>query len=542
MRTRIAAVLTILALLLVWVALVAPNQPSRLTPGAFVRLPLEGLVVVALALVLPATARRLLAWVVGPALGLLVIVKILDFGFFTTFDRPFDPVADWSYTGIGIETLRDSIGRTGANLAVVGAAVLGVAVFVLTTLAVLRLTRVAAGHRRWSLQAVAALGAVWVLCWAFGAQLVSDAPIASASAADLAVDEVRAVRAGLQDNEIFADEIGRDRYRNTPGDQLLTGLRGKDVIVAFVESYGRVAVEDSSFSPRIDAALDKGTKRMRAAGFSSRSAFLTSSTFGGASWLAHSTLHSGLWVNSQRRYYQLVKTDRFTLSRAFKRAGWRTVDDVPSNNRDWPQGSSFYRYDKVYDRRNLGYRGPRFAYASMPDQYVLVALQRLELAKTRPPAHLRGGRPGVEPRAVDPHPAADRLERGRRRLGLQQHSGGRGDEGRALERPRTGACGVRPVDRVHPERPVLLREALRRRGSGARRAGRPSALDGRHRAGPESRRADLGHRPRPGGDAPDRRVGVGRRHAARPGRAGLADERLPRPLPQRIRLAAGPGS
>ena len=44
-----------------------PNQPSRLTPGAFVRLPLEGLVVVALALVLPATARRLLAWVVGPA-------------------------------------------------------------------------------------------------------------------------------------------------------------------------------------------------------------------------------------------------------------------------------------------------------------------------------------------------------------------------------------------------------------------------------------------------------------------------------------------
>ena len=54
---------------------------------------------------------------------------------------------------------------------------------------------------------------------------------------------------------------------------------------------------------------------------------------------------------------------------------------MPSNNRAWPEGSSFYRYDKVYDRRNVGYRGPRFAYASMPDQYVLAALQRLELAK-----------------------------------------------------------------------------------------------------------------------------------------------------------------
>ena len=168
-----------------------------------------------------------------------MIVKILDFGFFTTFDRPFDPVGDWSYAGIGIETLRDSIGRTAANVAVVGAAVLGVAVFVLTTLAVLRLTRVAAAHRRWSLQAVAALGVVWVLCWVFGAQLVSGAPIASASAAGLAVDEVRAVQAGLQDNEIFADEIGHDRFRDTPGNQLLTGLRGKDVILAFVESYGR---------------------------------------------------------------------------------------------------------------------------------------------------------------------------------------------------------------------------------------------------------------------------------------------------------------
>ena len=238
-RAQIAAVLTILAVLLAWAALVAPDQPSRLTPSAFMRVPVEGLVLIALALVLPATARRLLAWIVGPALGLVVIVKILNFGFFTTFDRPFDPVGDWSYAGIGIETMRDSIGGTAANVALVGAAVLCAAFFVLTTLAVLRLTKVAAAHRRWSLQTVAALGVVWVLCWAFGAQLVSGAPVASASAAGLAVDEVRAVQAGLEDNEIFADEIRHDRFRNTPGSQLLTGLHGKDVILAFVESYGK---------------------------------------------------------------------------------------------------------------------------------------------------------------------------------------------------------------------------------------------------------------------------------------------------------------
>ena len=372
--------LTIVALLFVWVALVAPDHPARLTPSTFLRLPLEGIAVLALALALPAKGRRVLAWIVGPVLGLLVIVKVLDMGVYATFDRPFDPVADWRYTGIGIETLRDSVGSRDADLVVAGAAMLIVAVLVLTTLAVLRLTRVAAGHRRWSLRAITALGAVWVLCWAFGAQLVSGVPFASASAATLAVDEVRAVRAGIKDRAVFADELQRDRFRDTPGDQLLTGLRGKDVIVAFVESYGVVGLQDSVVSPHVDAALADGAERLEAAGFHARSAFLTSPTFGGASWLAHSTLHSGVWVNRQWRYDQLVASDRFTLSQAFKRAGWRTVDDVPANNRDWPQ-RAFYGYDKVYDQRNLGYLGPTFAYAPMPDQYVLLALQRLELAK-----------------------------------------------------------------------------------------------------------------------------------------------------------------
>jgi hypothetical protein len=59
---------------------------------------------------------------------------------------------------------------------------------------------------------------------------------------------------------------------------------------------------------------------------------------------------------------------------------------VPSNNRTWTEGSTFYHYDKVYDSRNVGYRGPRFGYPTMPDQYVLEALHRLELARRHRPA------------------------------------------------------------------------------------------------------------------------------------------------------------
>jgi phosphatidylglycerophosphate synthase len=375
LRTGIAVALTVVALLLVWAALVAPNHPGRLTVGAFARLPLELLVVVALAVLLPATPRRVVAVVAGVLLAVLVVVKVLDLGFITAFDRPFDPVSDSTYVGIGIETLRDAIGDSSANLAVAAIAVLALAILAIPALAMLRLTRVAAGHRDWALRTAAALGGVWVVLHVLGA------PVATTSAAALTVHEVRVVQSGLRAQDILARAIPRDRFRATPGDRLLTGLRGKDVLLVFVESYGRVAVQDSAFSPRIGAMLDQGTAQLEADGFSSRSAFLTSSTFGGLSWLAHSTLQSGIRIGTQRGYNQLVRTDRLTLTGAFKRAGWRAVGAMPANKRRWPEGSRFYGYDKVYDRRNVGYRGPAFGLPSMPDQYTLLALQRLELAK-----------------------------------------------------------------------------------------------------------------------------------------------------------------
>jgi hypothetical protein len=379
-RTGIALALTVLALMLVWAALVAPNEPSRLNLGAFARLPLELLVVVAAAALLPATPRRVLAVAVGAVLSVLVVVKVLDMGFFTAFDRPFDPVDDSSYLGVGIETLGEGIGRSGAVLAVAVAAVFVVALLAVPVLALLRVTRVAAGNRGWALRAAAVLGVVWV------ALRVADAPVASSSAAALAVAEVQAVQTGLEDRAAFARQIAHDRFGATPADRLLTGLRGKDVLIVFVESYGRVAVQGSSLSPRVTALLDRGDAQLSAAGFSSRSAFLTSPTFGGLSWLAHATLQSGLQVDQQRRYNQLVDTDRLTLAAAFERAGWRTVGAMPANHRAWPEGPSFYHYDKVYDRRNLGYRGSSFGLYRTPDQYTFLALQRLELAKRdRPP-------------------------------------------------------------------------------------------------------------------------------------------------------------
>jgi phosphatidylglycerophosphate synthase len=379
-RTTVAVALTILGVLLVWAALVAPDQPSGLTPSAFLRVPLEGLVLIGLALVLPAIPRRILAGLVGPVLGLVVILKVLDIEFVTFVARPFDPVGDLGNIGTGVETMRSALGETKANVLIVGGVTLAVVVLVATTVALFRLMRVAAGNRRWSLRAATGLGAVWLLCSVSGARLFPHTSIASTSTASFVVHEVRTVQTDIRDSAVFAKQISHDSFRNAPGNQLLTALRGKDVLLVFVESYGQVSVQGSSFSPAIDALLNKGTKQLQTAGFSARSAFLGAPGFGGISWLAHSTLQSGVWVNSQRRYNQLVGTDRFTFTDAFDRAGWRTINFAPADDRDWPEGSSYYHYDKLYDRRDMGYRGPTFTYAPMPDQYMFAALQRLELS------------------------------------------------------------------------------------------------------------------------------------------------------------------
>ena len=436
-RHRAAAVTTVLAALWVWFALVAPSEMHGVVPDAFLRIPVEGLLLVAIVLVLPARASGPVALLVGAIRGLLTVVKVIDVGFSATLDRSFNPVTDWGYLESAVGLLSDSIGRTGAVVSAVAATVLVAAVIVFTPLAVLRLSRIVAGHRRASIRTVTAVGGVWVLCAVLGVQIGQGAPIASTSTAALTYDQVRLVRAGIQDQDAFAAAVADDAFgtnppvattvpttvpttdagdtvpttvagatppadptgaqpagattslppsaaavaRNAPGADLLAGLRGKDVIVAFVESYGRVAVQDSPMASEVGATLDAGTQALSRAGFSAQSAFLHSPTYGGLSWLAHSTFQSGLWIDNQQRYDQLVASNRLTLSSAFKAAGWRTVADVPSNERAWPEGTSFYHYDQIYDATDVGYAGPKFSYAAMPDQYTLSAFQRMELAQ-----------------------------------------------------------------------------------------------------------------------------------------------------------------
>jgi hypothetical protein len=53
---------------------------------------------------------------------------------------------------------------------------------------------------------------------------------------------------------------------------------------------------------------------------------------------------------------------------------------MPGIIRSWPEGE-YFGYDRVYGKDALGYRGPRFGFAAMPDQYTLAQFQKREYGK-----------------------------------------------------------------------------------------------------------------------------------------------------------------
>jgi hypothetical protein len=385
-----AAVLTVLAAVVVWVPLVLPDELQYLTADAFVRVPVEVVVLLALAVVLPHRARRLgtvVAVVAGALLGLVLLATVLNIGFNVVFVRDFDPVVDWAYLGPGLGVLRDTEGLGVAVAAAVAAGLVTVAVLVLLPLATLRLTRVAAEHRRSAAVVVVVLGLVWGVARASGWQVAVDGQVASARAAGRVWTDVRQLRADVADRSRFAEEIRSDpmagEVQRSPG---LPGLAGKDVLVVYIESYGRVALDDPALGPGTERILADCTESLAAAGFTARSGWLDSPTYGAGSWLAHATLQSGLWVDTQQRYDQLMNARRLTLTDSFGRAGWRTVFALPSVRRAWPEGQRFYRYDQLLGTRNTRYDGPRFGWSRVPDQYALDAFGRLVLdAPDRPP-------------------------------------------------------------------------------------------------------------------------------------------------------------
>ena len=342
-----------------------PGYPGALALTAFLRMPLEAPLTALLLMALPPRFARPLAVPVTLVLAVILFLKLADLGTQAAFQRVFNPWLDLKMLRDGWDLLTRSTGKAGAWIAL--AALFAALAAILTGFYRAALRLAATDPGRFPLM-VATLA---VLCLAG----FFPSPVTPQAAPYLS-HRVRLIAQSIADISRFETELAAPLNWTGTQSAALEAMRGRDLVVIFVESYGRSAIEDDRYAPLIRPRLGGIDRQLDEAGLSAVSGWLTSPTAGGLSWLAHATMLSGLTIGNQARYDRLMRSERQSLNRLFSEAGWQSVAIMPAITRDWPE-SRWYGYDRLLSAGELGYRGLPFNWVTMPDQYTLSAFERL---------------------------------------------------------------------------------------------------------------------------------------------------------------------
>jgi hypothetical protein len=369
-----------LALAILFLLLVQPNHPGAMTWGALLLVPLELPAIVA-ALIAFGTSRGGTALRAGITVVLttLTVLKTGDFAMFSALSRGFNPVADLFLIKAGLHLIAGTVGTIAAVLLAIAAVALVGVILALAWWATGTLARLAPPAPRNRLIAATAAATFTALCIAdIGAVKGWNKafnPPGSAFTARVGVERVAIIRATLADLALFRTAAQTDPFAATPG---LLNLIDRDVIVVFVESYGRTSIDTPYYADLHRATLLAGQARLEQAGLAMASGYLASPTMGGQSWLAHSTTANGLWINDQIRYRAALISGRKTLFHFAQEAGFQTAAVMPQITMDWPESATM-GFDRILAAKDLGYKGLPFNWIEMPDQFTFAALDRLLL-------------------------------------------------------------------------------------------------------------------------------------------------------------------
>jgi len=328
---------------------------------------------------------RLVAAAVALATTLVVVLQLGALVLHESLARPLNPLLDLhlakSLVHLMTETLGGLLGWLCLAALAVAPLLVGSGAFALLRVAQGALDRPLIRHV--TLAACAAL----LLLFAFQAMLPQAfgpwRPVSN-HASLMLLQQWRIAEQTTVGMAALEKAIAADRFRDVPPDRLLGRLDGADVLLMFVESYGRSALEQPRYADTLVPRLAVFERRLAEHGLVAASGWLTSPTVGGQSWLAHGTVESGLWLDNQARYDVIGHSERLTLTRAFAKAGHRTVAFKPAITRPWPEGERL-GFARIYAAADLGYAGKPYNWVTMPDQYTLAVLERAERMRGEDP-------------------------------------------------------------------------------------------------------------------------------------------------------------
>lgn len=187
---------------------------------------------------------------------------------------------------------------------------------------------------------------------------------------------------GYRDEKLAELRASVRRVQQAPAS--LARLKSASVLVFIVESYGATVFDPKVASKETEQALARFEQLLTREGYSLASGLLDSPVYGGSSWLAQATLATAVQTGDEFQLALLKAEEPPTIADVFRRAGYRTVLVQPGTTRPFHE-RDFLHFDKRYAAFDLGYRGPRFGWAPMPDQFVLDVIHKREVAgATRP--------------------------------------------------------------------------------------------------------------------------------------------------------------
>lgn len=373
----------ILAATILFVGLIYPNHPDMIHWGVLTIFPLELPVIIALLVGTGATAAApLIRWLLVGSVGFVVLLRSADIGTYIAYNRGFNLLADLHFTPAVWMLLVGSVGWPFAVMIVAS----GVAAFLGFMVAL-----------AWSAR-------VWAdLPVSRGMRLLALVVLAPAMA--LVVADINRQKPDLIPGEAFAARVGIERTQEmvrtyqtmhefrqaaridpmASQGPFFGALDGRDLILIYIESYGRSSFENPLYAPTHVGTLENIEARLSDSGLAMRAGWATAPMTGGQSWLAHGSVATGLWLHNQPRYRAMLASGRRTLFHYAQTAGLRTVAIKPAHVMGWPEGAAF-NFDAIYNAADLGYEGPPYNWVTMPDQFTLKAFERLEQKKPdRPP-------------------------------------------------------------------------------------------------------------------------------------------------------------
>jgi hypothetical protein len=338
---------------------------------------LEPLLLIAAVAILSLMGRRLPAvvrWLVAVILFVAALVQFVEAIVLGALNRELDLYFDLPHVPKLVSLFHDAAGPWRGALAVLGVILAALALVAAIALTLGAIERALAPPRH------AALCAALFLA----------APLATLSAGALSGNEplvgVRTTPAVMRQMSrayrAFAVTHGFDhRYdvmlaapQPKPGP--LPGLKSRDVIFVFVESYGTVALDNPPYAASVAPALAEFAATVEQAGYHLRSSRMLSPTFGGGSWLAHGTIDSGLKLDPLLTRL-ILDSGRATLARYMRGAGYRAVEVTPGLKTPEPE-HDFWGFTRSYYAADLAYGGPAFGWFDIPDQYTLRRFDAME--------------------------------------------------------------------------------------------------------------------------------------------------------------------